>query len=102
VVQDEVLRVFVVARVIDLDCASIDVDTANLVGGALPIRVLRCILGRLDIRDPVTFLVHAIAVESILDALVTTSARNGRGSNGENGRLESSLSCDRNGSGRSS
>jgi hypothetical protein len=102
VVQDEVLRVFVVARVVDLDFASIDVDTANLVGGALPVWILRCILGRLDIRDPVTFFVHAIAVESILDALVATSAGDRRSSDGKNGCLESGLSCDRNGSGRSS
>jgi hypothetical protein len=102
VVQDEVLGVFIVARVVDLNSASIDVDTANLVGGTLPVWLLGCVLGRLYPRSPVTFIVHAIAVEAILDALVTASAGNGRGSDGKNRSLESDLSCDHNGSGRRS
>jgi hypothetical protein len=102
VVQDEVLRIFIVTRVVDLNGASIDVDAANLVGSTLPVWCSGCILGRLYPRNRVMFIVHAIAVEAILDTFVTASARNGRSSDGKNGSLESDLGCDHNGSGSSS
>ena len=79
----------------------IDIDTADAVGGALPVGCLGCVVGRLYPQDIVAFRVDARAVEGILNALVTAGARNRRGSDGEDGGFEGGLGCDLDGSGKS-
>jgi len=95
VVQNEVFRGCVVARVVDLNALGcVDIDTANAVGGALPVWRLGCVVGRLHPQDIVAFRVDASAVEGILDTLVTASAGDRRGGDNQNRGLESGLSCD--------
>jgi len=103
VVQNEIFRGCVVARVVDLNTLGcVDIDAANAVGGALPVWRLGCVVGRLYPQDIVAFRIDASAVEGILDTLVTASARDSRGSDSQNGGLESGLSRDRDDGGRSS